>query len=72
MAPDAIVGFHGHLTRPGAFYVAKGTVVEYRGSTQTVVGEGEAVLEDIDTEHWVENKSGEPATLFVFDIVPIE
>lgn len=72
MAPGGVVKNHDHTTRPGAFYVVSGQVVEHRGHDSRVIEAGETVLEGFETEHWAVNKGTGEATLFVFDIVPVE
>ena len=72
MEPGGVVKNHDHTTRPGAFYVVKGQVVEHRGKDSKVIKPGEVVLEDFDTEHWAANTGTTEAVLFVFDIVPVE
>lgn len=72
MEPGGIAKNHGHKTRPGAFYVVKGSVTDVRGHEKTKITAGQAVLEDYDTEHWVINNTKKEAILFVFDIVPVE
>ncbi len=72
MEPGAIVKNHGHKSRPGAFYVIKGEVAEIRGDKYEDIEEGQTIIEDYNTEHWVINNNKKEAVLFVFDIVPVE
>jgi quercetin dioxygenase-like cupin family protein len=73
MEPGGVVAAHDHKTRPGGFFVVRGSkVVEYRSDgSSAVIAPGTSVLETIDVDHWVINE-GTEAHLFVFDIVPVE
>ena len=72
VAPGGVVKAHDHSTRPGAYFVVRGSkVIEHRGAKQTVVKPGTAVLEDASVNHWITNE-GTEAEFFVFDIVPIK
>ena len=66
--PGGAIKKHLHDKRPGMVYVLEGEVTEFRGPAQRVVAAGEAILEAVDTDHWVENLSDAPATLLVIDI----
>lgn len=72
LEPGGIIANHGHATRPGAFHVISGDrLVEFRGGARVVISPGTTVLESAEVEHWVVNEGG-AASLFVFDIVPVE
>ena len=66
--PGGAIMKHLHDKRPGMVYVLEGEVTEFRGTTQRAVSAGEAILEAVDTDHWVENLSDVPATLLVIDL----
>jgi quercetin dioxygenase-like cupin family protein len=50
--------------------VVKGTVLEHReGAPDRTYGPGEAINEQANVNHWVENKGSEPVTLINVDLI---
>ena len=71
IAPGGAIHNHPHAGRPGIVIVTKGSVVEYRGSTERTLKVGESWYENSDTVHWFRNaNSKEFAELWVVDLVP--
>lgn len=71
IAPGGAIHNHPHAGRPGIARVTKGTVIEYRGTTERTLHAGDAWFENADTVHWFRNPSAtEAAELWVVDLVP--
>ena len=71
LAPNGAIHNHPHAGRPGIVRVTKGTVIEYRGTTERTLKVGDAWYENADTVHWFRNPSStEAAELWVVDLVP--
>ncbi|NML28115.1 cupin domain-containing protein [Zoogloea dura] len=71
IAPGGGINAHPHAGRPGIARVTKGTLIEYRGSTERTLKVGDVWFENADTVHWFRNPSStEAAELWVVDLVP--
>jgi quercetin dioxygenase-like cupin family protein len=71
IAPGGAIHSHPHAGRPGIAHVTKGTIIEYRGSTERTLHVGDSWFENADTVHWFRNPSTtESAELWVVDLVP--
>lgn len=71
IAPGGGIPSHSHAGRPGIARVTKGSLIEYRGSTERTLKAGESWFENADTVHWFRNPSDtEAAELWVVDLVP--
>lgn len=71
IAPGGAIHNHPHAGRPGIVRVTKGTVIEYRGTTERTLKVGDSWYENADTVHWFRNPSStETAELWVVDLVP--
>ena len=71
IAPGGALPNHPHAGRPGIVRVTKGTVIEYRGTTQRTLKAGDYWFETADTTHWFRNPSStEPAEIWAVDVVP--
>jgi quercetin dioxygenase-like cupin family protein len=71
IAPGGAIPKHPHAGRPGIVRVTKGTVIEYRGSSERTLKAGDYWFENADTTHWFRNPSStEPAEIWAVDIVP--
>jgi len=67
--PGAAVPLHSHDGRPGIAHVLKGTLTEHlEGKGVFQRNQGDRLLEDKNTVHWVENRSGETAMVFATDV----
>ena len=71
LAPGGAIHNHPHAGRPGIVRVTKGTVVEYRGTSERTLKVGDSWYENADTTHWFRNPSNtEAAEIWVVDRVP--
>jgi len=61
--PGGVAGVHSHKDLPGAAYVLKGAITEYRGDVAKEYQAGDSLAE-VGT-HWAENKGTSPAVLIV-------
>ena len=70
--PGGTIKKHSHATRPGLVLTVAGSVVEGRaaGEIEYPAGKLEAIIEDVNTEHWFFNDGNKPAKIVVCDIVP--
>jgi quercetin dioxygenase-like cupin family protein len=70
--PGGQVAEHDHKTRPGLVKVISGTWTEGRpdGEYEFKASKAEALLEHQNTVHWIYNRSNEPATAIICDIMP--
>ena len=67
--PGAAVPLHSHNGRPGVAHILKGTLTEHlEGKGVIERKQGDRMLEDKHTVHWVENRSGETAMVFATDV----
>ena len=67
--PGGAVPLHSHNGRPGIAHVLKGTVTEHvEGKGVFQRKQGDRLVEDRDTVHWVENRSDEVALVFATDV----
>lgn len=70
IAPGGAIHNHPHAGRPGIVRVIKGTVIEYRGTTQRTLKAGDSWFENADTVHWFRNPSStEAAEIWAVDLV---
>lgn len=71
IAPGGAIPNHPHAGRPGIVRVTKGTVIEYRGTTERTLKAGDSWFENADTVHWFRNPSStEAAEIWAVDLVP--
>lgn len=71
IAPGGAIPNHPHAGRPGIVRVIKGTVIEYRGTTERTLKAGDSWFENADTVHWFRNPSStESAEIWAVDLVP--
>ena len=71
IAPGGAIPNHPHAGRPGIVRVTKGTVIEYRGTTERTLKVGDSWFENADTVHWFRNPSStEAAEIWAVDLVP--
>ncbi len=71
IAPGGAIHSHPHAGRPGIVRVTRGTVIEYRGTTERTLKVGDSWFETADTVHWFRNPSStEAAEIWVVDLVP--
>ena len=67
--PGGAVPLHSHNGRPGIAHVLKGTVTEHvEGKGVFQRKQGDRLVEDRNTVHWVENRSDEIAMVFATDV----
>ena len=67
--PGGAVPLHSHNGRPGIAHVLKGTVTEHvEGKGDFQRKQGDRLVEDGNTVHWVENRSDEIAIVFATDV----
>lgn len=67
--PGGAVPLHSHNGRPGIAHVLKGTVTEHvEGKGVFERNQGDRLIEDKSTVHWVENRSDEVAMVFATDV----
>ena len=60
---------HSHDGRPGIAHVLKGTVTEHvEGKGVFQRKQGDRLIEDKNTVHWVENLGDEVAMVFATDV----
>jgi quercetin dioxygenase-like cupin family protein len=70
IAPGGAIHAHPHAGRPGIVRVIKGTVIEYRGTTERTLKAGDSWFENVDTVHWFRNPSStEAAEIWAVDLV---
>lgn len=70
IAPGGAIHNHPHAGRPGIVRVIKGTVIEYRGTTERTLKAGDSWFENVDTVHWFRNPSStEAAEIWAVDLV---
>lgn len=68
-----VVAVHQHDSRPAVAYLLEGRVTEVRpGQGEKAHTPGMATFEQTGVVHWWENRSDEPATVLIVDIVPAE
>lgn len=71
VAPGGAIHSHSHAGRPGIVRVTKGTLIEYRGTTERTLHVGDWWFENADTVHWFRNPSTtEAAEIWAVDLVP--
>lgn len=71
IAPGGAIHNHPHAGRPGIVRVTKGTVIEYRGTTERTLKAGDSWFENAETVHWFRNPSStEVAEIWAVDLVP--
>jgi quercetin dioxygenase-like cupin family protein len=60
LEPGGQIARHKHDTRPGLVYTLEGSWIEGRpeGEREYPAGEGIALVEDADTDHWFYNRFG--------------
>ena len=65
---------HDHAKRPGLFKMISGELIEgtANGEHKFNAGSKELIIEKKDTEHWVFNRTNEPATGLVCDIAKLD
>ncbi len=70
LEPGGQIARHKHDTRPGLVYTLEGSWIEGRpdGEREYPAGEGIALVEDADTDHWFYNRSDEPVTVLICDM----
>lgn len=70
LEPGGQVARHQHDTRPGLVYTLEGSWIEGSpdGEREYPSGEGIALVEDADTDHWFYNRSDEPVTVLICDM----
>ncbi|WP_376096088.1 cupin domain-containing protein [Roseomonas sp. CCTCC AB2023176] len=68
MAPGGLFAEHSHRDRPTVEFVLSGGAVEFRGSAQQTVREGESILSDRNTTHWWRNDGSVPVVFIAADI----
>jgi quercetin dioxygenase-like cupin family protein len=70
--PGGQIATHSHEHRPGLVRMISGSWIEGRseGETEYSASASGTVIEDAGTVHWFWNRSDEPATAIVCDIVP--
>jgi quercetin dioxygenase-like cupin family protein len=68
LAPGGVFAEHSHVDRPTVEFVLTGDATEFRGATQRVVREGEAILSDRNTTHWWRNDGSTTVTFVAADI----
>jgi quercetin dioxygenase-like cupin family protein len=67
--PGGAVPLHSHDGRPGIAHVLKGTVTEHvEGKGVFRRNQGDSLIEDKHTVHWVENRGDEVAVVFATDV----
>ena len=67
--PGGAVPLHSHDGRPGIAHVVKGTVTEHvEGKGVFERHEGDRLVEDRNTVHWVENRTDQPAMVLATDV----
>lgn len=67
--PGGAVPLHSHDGRPGIAHVLKGTVTEHvEGKGVFQRNQGDRLVEDKHTVHWVENRSNEVAMVLATDV----
>ncbi|KPK33236.1 MAG: hypothetical protein AMJ66_05660 [Betaproteobacteria bacterium SG8_40] len=67
--PGGAVPLHSHDGRPGIAHVLKGTVTEHvEGKGVFQRKQGDRLIEDKNTVHWVENLGDEVAMVFATDV----
>ena len=64
----AKIAKHGHKDRAGLVYIISGEIIEYRNGKTTILKSGDSIIEDFNTVHAYENKSGKDCVLIAFDI----
>jgi len=70
VAPGGQIARHKHDTRPGLVYTLEGSWIEGRqgGEREYPAGEGIALVEDADTDHWFYNRGSEPVKVLICDL----
>jgi quercetin dioxygenase-like cupin family protein len=70
LEPGGQVARHQHDTRPGLVYTLEGSWIEGRpdGEREYPAGEGIALVEDAETDHWFYNRSDEPVKVLICDM----
>jgi quercetin dioxygenase-like cupin family protein len=70
VAPDGIVGFHVHQSRPGFAYILEGEMKEYRPGMEKPLShpKGSLAVERNCVAHWWKNESSNPSLILVVDI----
>jgi quercetin dioxygenase-like cupin family protein len=70
LEPGGQIARHKHDTRPGLVYTLEGSWIEGRpkGEREYPAGEGIALIEDADTDHWFYNRSDEPVKVLICDL----
>ena len=67
--PGGAVPLHSHNGRPGIAHVVKGTVTEHvEGKGVFERHEGDRLIEDRNTVHWVENRTDAEAMVLATDV----
>lgn len=70
VAPGGAIHNHPHAGRPGIVRVTKGTIIEYRGTTERILKTGDSWFENVDTVHWFRNPSStETAEIWAVDLI---
>jgi quercetin dioxygenase-like cupin family protein len=74
LEPGGQIARHKHDTRPGLVYTLEGSWIEGRseGEREYPAGEGIALVEDADTDHWFYNRSEEPVQVLICDLGHVE
>ena len=67
LEPGGQIARHKHDTRPGLVYTLEGSWIEGRpeGEREYPAGEGIALVEDADTDHWFYNRSDKPVKVLI-------
>ncbi|MCW3780674.1 cupin domain-containing protein [Defluviimonas sp. CAU 1641] len=70
LEPGGQVARHQHDTRPGLVYTLEGSWIEGRpdGEREYPAGEGIALVEDADADHWFFNRGDEPVKVLICDL----
>ena len=67
--PGGAVPLHSHKGRPGIAQVLKGTLTEHvEGKGVFERHEGDRLIEDGNTVHWAENRTGETVMVLSTDV----
>lgn len=70
LQPGGQIARHDHAKRPGLVYTLEGSWIEGRpeGEREYPAGEGIALVEDAETDHWFYNRDEKPVKVLICDL----